>query len=501
MVPKGSQEAVVAGSCPKVESPAKLWLWPLAMGVGVYFVAIYFAPKLLLDPDTFSHIAVGRWIIEHRALPFHDPFSYTFQGKLWVPHEWLSEVVFASIYRYFGWGGICAITALSFGVALALLTRRLMDWLDPPRPAIAAAFAYFLSEHHVLARPHVLAMPFMVLWISGLISAREAKRAPSFALLPVMTIWCNLHGGFILGLVFCVLLGCEAVFDAKGHARWEVARHWGVFTVCAVGCALISPNGFDGILFPLRMMQMTSALTLVGEWRSPDFHEFHALELWIAMVIVGGFSFGIRLPVTRVLMVLLLLHQALFSMRNAELLGFIAPLLVAAPLARQLAARQVIAHQPIGASTAYPAFGSVLGRAIVLCLFAAIIFIPSAALLNARGIRPAQNIAPESALTAARSAGLVGPVFNSYNFGGYLTFKGIPTFIDGRADPYTDEFIDETFAAEDRGGKPLIDLLDQYKVKWTLLPPRSAAAGLLDHLDHWERVYGDEYAVVHRRVF
>jgi hypothetical protein len=491
---QNSQQSAAITSKPE---PVELWPWPFAVGLAAFLVAIYASKFFLNDPDTFWHVGVGRWIIDHRAIPFHDPFSYTFQGQLWVPHEWLSEVIFAAIYQRFGWGGICAITALSFSAALILLTRRLQDWLEAPRPAIAAALAGILSAPHLLARPHVLALPLIVLWISGLISAREAKRAPSLALLPLMILWCNLHGGFIIGLIFCVLFALEAVFAADGQYRWQVLRQWGFFTICAFASALISPNGIQGVLFSVRMMQMTNALTFVQEWRSPDFHQFQPLELWIGLVILGGFCMGIRLPVMRILMVLLLLHEALASVRNVDLLGFIAPLLVAGPLATQLPASSPTVdrrlHSPIGNS----AFGTVWGGVMLLVM--TLMFCSTAWLLNLRGIRPVEKIALASALEFAHTNGLTGRVFNFYDFGGYLIFEGIPTFIDGRADPYTDQFIGNTFAAVNGSDKKLNDLLDQYGVEWTLLPPYTAATMMLDHLPNWRRVYSDAYAVIHRR--
>jgi len=38
-------------------------------------------------PDTYLHIAAGRWTLAHAALPVHDPFSHSLAGATWVPHE------------------------------------------------------------------------------------------------------------------------------------------------------------------------------------------------------------------------------------------------------------------------------------------------------------------------------------------------------------------------------------------------------------------------------
>jgi hypothetical protein len=38
------------------------------------------------DGDTNWHIATGRWILAHGAVPATDPFSYTAAGQSWVTH-------------------------------------------------------------------------------------------------------------------------------------------------------------------------------------------------------------------------------------------------------------------------------------------------------------------------------------------------------------------------------------------------------------------------------
>ena len=106
----------------------------------------------------------------------------------------------------------------------------------------------------------------------------------------------------------------------------------------AVGAALITPFGIDGLLLPLKLMRMSYALSQLTEWLSPNFQSFEPLELWIMIVLFAALSLGWRLPLTRLLMLLLLLHMALQHGRHGELLGFLAPLLLAPALAPQLAA-------------------------------------------------------------------------------------------------------------------------------------------------------------------
>ena len=74
---------------------------------------------------------------------------------------------------------------------------------------------------------------------------------------------------------------------------------------------------------------MNFALSVLEEWRSPNFQAFQPLEVWIIFVLFGALSLGWKLPVTRVGIVLLLVHMALQHARHGELVGFVAPLLLA----------------------------------------------------------------------------------------------------------------------------------------------------------------------------
>lgn len=303
-----------------------------------------------------------------------------------------------------------------------------------------------------------------------------------------MVLWCNLHAGFIIGLVFAGLLAIEAVAEARGSERLQVAWHWGVFIALATGASLISPNGISPFTMTLELLRM-HMLTQIQEWHGVDFTTFQPVVVWIALAILGGYSLGVKLPLSRTAMVLLLLYEALAHQRNQELLGFIAPLLVAAPLA---------AVMPAGASDVVrrnwkPGGASVLIATIVLGFFSA------AFALDRQGVRPPEIVAPVGALDAARAARLTTHVFNSYRFGGYLAFNGIPTFIDGRADLFGNAFIKQYLSAVTGLDDELPSLLNRYKIRWMIFEPKTAVVTILDHLPGWERIYADRYAVVFRR--
>jgi hypothetical protein len=471
---------------------------PLIFGLGLYALIAGHGEAVLHDPDTELHIAVGRWIIAHRAAPHHGIFSGTMADAPWVAHEWLGEVVLAWLFDTFGWAGLVAVTAFCAAAAVAMLLRQLLCSFVPVHAMITTALAVTLVIPHVLARPHIFTLPILVAWAAGLVRARSENRAPAARLASMMVLWANLHGGYLFGLGLMGLLAAEAVLLAPDwRTRRRAAGRWGFFGVLAVGAALLTPYGVAGLLLPFRLTGMSFAMGQLVEWRSPDFQSFEPLELWLAVVLFAGFALGWRLPPTRLLMLLLLLHMALQHRRHGELVGLVAPLLLAPALAPQL--RALTAGRSAGpvdrclAELAKPA--SLRGVALAGAVLVAV----SAAVLHGAATR--SDVAmPAAALAAVEAAHVTGPVLNDYGFGGYLIFAGIPPFIDGRAELYGDEFIKRYVQAMLLESDQLPKLLDQYGIVWTLIAPERPAALLLDHLPGWRRLYADDVAVVHVRT-
>jgi hypothetical protein len=92
------------------------------------------------------------------------------------------------------------------------------------------------------------------------------------------------------------------------------------------------------------------------------------------------------------------------------------------------------------------------------------------------------------------------PVLNDYAVGGYLIFRGVRPFIDGRANMYRDDFL-AGYAATMRPDRArLIATLEAHGIQWTILGPASLALDVLDRLAGWHRLYQDREAVVHASI-
>lgn len=463
---------------------------PLVVALLAYALVLAAGTRILDDPDTFSHVAIGQWIVAHAAVPHADIFSATMHGTPWVADEWLSEVILAAAYKVLGWEGLVLATAIALAATMALLARALLRVLDPVYVLIAVLAAWGLSFPHITARPHVFALPLLVLWTEGLVAARQADRAPSPWLLLVIALWANLHGGFALGLALALLFAGEALYDAAdGAALWRAARGWGVFLGLAALASCLTPNGVAGLLLPFHLIGMNFALGLLDEWQSPNFQQLQPLEFWLLLVLLGTLSLGLRLSLTRIVMFLVLLHMALEHKRFAENLGLAGALLVAPELAPQLP-RLALPWLQRRAAGIDRTIASLPGLAALGALALAVAIVA----VRIGIVRDNGPFAPVAALTTVSRQRISGPVFNDLGFGSYLIFSGIPPFVDGRAELYGDAFLRRYETVAD-----LPEMLKRYGITWTLLAPQNPRVALMDLLPGWHRLYADDVAVVHVR--
>ena len=461
---------------------------PWLVAAGVYVLLITLAPRLLSDPDTYSHIALGRWILEHHTVPTADPFSATLRGTHWVAFEWLSQTAFAIAHAIGGWTGVVALAAASVAAAFGLLTRFLLREWQPNAVLVALFAALLLVAPHILARPHVLALPVMVVWIATLIRAVDTRTSPPWLLLPLMALWANLHGSFTFGLAMIAPIACDALWRAAHSERLNVLRQWTLFALLAVGAACLNPYGPEMILVTFRTVALGAALTTVTEWRPQNFTHLGAFEV----IMLGAFGFalyrGVTLPVLRIVMVLGVLHLSLSQVRHADLLGMLAPIFLARPLAEQFTA---LAGDRTGLALRPSAW---LPATAVLLLIGV-----TGLASSGHDLSPPARITPANAIHSTDIA-KAGPILNDYDFGGYLDFVGAAPFIDGRGELYGEAYMLRHNRALSLENLPdFLRLLDEYHIGATLLTPSTPAVALLDRLPDWKRIYSDDVAVVHAR--
>ncbi len=456
------------------------------VGVGCYALILLSGGQLLDDPDSHWHLFVGQQILATGSFPRADAYSHSFAGTPWIAKEWLSQVLMAGAYRLGGWLAVTALMAAATGLALAILARDLLVRLPPLFATALLGFALLCMVPHLLARPHVIALPVMAAWFSMLFRAAERGDSPPWRAVLLMALWANLHGSFTFGLGFGGLVAVEAVARAEPGQRWRVFGAWAAFGLVSLAAACAHPYGLDSIMAAGRVLSLGEAKAVIGEWRPLDFSSFGLSQALLLGGIGAVLLSGLRVSLYHTFLLLLLLHLALTHQRHLTLLGLLAPLVVAPALPRRQG----------DAATAPGAWGWAIAAG-----FLGWVGVTGLAVALGHDPKPAPRWMPQAALSAVREAGVTGNVLNDYDFGGYLIARSIPTYIDGRAELYGGRFVAATVEAMELDDLArLHTILDDPRIGWTLLAPSRAAVAYLDRLTGWRRLHADEVAVVHVRV-
>lgn len=461
-------------------------LLPLWVGAGIYALFLLAGNRLLIDPDTMWQITVGQWIIDHRAVPETDVYSFTMRGQPWISTQWLAQVLYAKAYAVFGWSGPVVLAATAISATFALLAKFLCRRLSESVTLVFIAAALALTVPHLLARPHVLALPVMMAWVGGMIAAVDRRRPPSFWLLPLMALWANLHGGFVFGLVLIAPIALDAVVTAEARLRRSLVLRWAAFGLAALLTSFATPYGWNALLASQKILGLGAALPLIMEWRPANFGSLGVLEICLLLGIGLALYRGIRLPPLRIVLLLGLLHMALAQSRAAEILALLGPLVLAAPLARQIGGAEPDPSNAAPRGALFAGVGMMLLAGTV-------------AYASVHRFEPHTHGSPVAAVAALKRLKL-SRVFNDYDFGGYLIANGVATFIDGRTELYGEKFfVDHNAASGLMKPESLFRLLEEYRIEATLMRTQSAATKLLDHIDGWQKIYSDDIATIHLR--
>ena len=486
--------------------------------IAILFVAIFtMAVRVPTDTDTWWHLRSGEYILRTHSVPHHDVFSHTVAGKPWIDHGWLAQIFIYLLYAAFGYAGL--------GLALAAVVT------------LAFVFVFLQSEENLYLRAFITvlaAITSAVVWItrpqivSFLLTAAFSyilylykRRGHNYLfLLPLLTVfWVNVHGAFITGFILlsCYVIG-EVLNNLLRHkddrvlSYGEMASLIKVFLIALV-VLVINPNTYHMYLYPFKTVGIGALRDYIQEWASPDFHQFHLHPfIWMVLLILAAVGLSRRrIDFTDLVLTSFFCYMSLWAGRNIALFA-----LVTAPALMRYGAEALrTLWEAVRAYGIEQGILGQLGRKQIapgpwltgLNWLILILMLSLCAIKVYQPLRPEVNLAteekylPVEAVRFIRANHLPGPMFNSYNWGGYLIwhlYPDYPVFIDGRTDLYDDEFIRE-YVKVTLARPGWREVLDQYSVNFILIESDSILAAFLEEGDEWQRIYADDIASIFQR--
>jgi len=451
------------------------------------------------DGDFWFHLKTGEFIVQNHVIPHTELFSFTNYGRPWVAHGWLSGLVFYLLYLVGGFNLLIAVFGLLVAITFWITFRRL-----DAHPIIAGC-AVFLGVLSILTnvgvRPRVFTLLFTNIYLA--ILYRYAYRVDDkkiWWLVPIMVLWANLHGGYLIGLVLIGLTIIGEILDTAisgepvGPSWPKVRTLIFVLTACFVA-VLLNPYGIRLYTFPLKVISSKVFQQVVVDWMSPDFHQSHltAFVVLLFLVIIALVFSPKRVRPSELLIFLATLYASLSAQRNIIIF-----VLVAVPLLANYGHSWLISTSQGNNFLRPPKDSNSRGSTLVTLLallplvfflikLKTTVFVPS----------PEQiKDVPMQAVEYLKERQLTGNTFTEVNiWGGYLIWAlpSNPVFIDGR-DVYPESFVKEYVQIIQ--GIPFQEPFQRYHVKIAIVEPESVLNHELRESPEWQQIYQDGIATV-----
>ena len=441
-----------------------------------------------LSGDVYFHWAAGTWMLDHHSVIRHDVFSYTVAGRPWLADEWGFEVALAWLLRSVGSVSFWFVSAGSCAMAVVLGSaswrRAGASWLWT---AVLACLATAGMLVGLAVRPQDPSYMFFAGELLLLALARQ-RAWWLIALPPLLLVWANVHGSFLLGLGVLLLEVLWSVLpDPRGRVRVSQRlprRAIATTAVLALAATLVNPHGFELLAYAVHVGSSTELTSLIQEWQSPNFHDLLVLGLVVGPLLwlIGTLGFSDRvLALEDLVVAFVLLAATLHAVRFLPylVLAWCAVLSRATPL-RTEAIKPSLVSLPLAA---------------LLCVSLLVgAHTPAGAPLGGRG---PLDMPVDAAAFVHRQQ---GRTFSTYWWGDYLIHVGVPVFVDGRTDLYFGTGVLPTYVNVSTLSVSPDSVFRRWDIRWVLWSRDSALSVFLSKDPRWKLVLTSGDAVVYQHV-
>jgi hypothetical protein len=475
------------------------------------------------DTDLWGHVRFGQLILSRHRLIRYAPFAYSFVagGPPWVDHEWLAQVVMALSYQAAGvvglklWKFACAAATV---VLLALAQAE--TGASPGAQFVVLATAVGALVPQMQFRPQLFDYVALAALVAMLAREDGGRPAPLWLAVPVLALWANLHGGFVVGLVvLTIYTAAIAVSCASRRAPASKPRRLAVFTSLAAAATFANPYGpriwralLETARSPFTMRRVAEYQPLTGVLRSalasgvPIFSLICFLAMLAALLICLAMAPSAE-DLGAVAAALVLSAGALYAVRNVAL----AVIALAAPLARhaRLALERIERRLPGDALATRPAPTPPM-LSVSVALARRRFQLPICALAIAFAVHQglfsptlrAAGAEPAGAVEFMAAHRLHGNVLCAYGWAVYLIWHQAPrsrVFIDSFEIMYPRQVQDDYLAFND-AGPSAARALDAYPTDFVLMPTGSPSYTLMTARAGWPLIYRDPRAALFARA-
>ena len=385
----------------------------------------------ITNEDLWWHLSSGSWILQNHGLPHNGIFSQA-ASSAWTPVNWGYDLLVAVLYRGLDLRAIPALL-MCFKVGLAVVTFLLALGLQG-RFWTALALSAIAQYVLVAFPPSPAYFSILCFGIELLVLFESRRRAAAlYWLPPLFVLWANLDSQFVYGIgltfLFLARAGIARRFDKE-------ARVPAMPALIAAGGSVVASLLTPHVLEPYRIF--FQSVTSAANPYLPDSlaMSFHRPQDYVLLLLtMGAFlalgRWRLRDPF-QIILLSLAAMLSFYAQRNVWMVALVAVAIIADAIPSGLS---------IGDQTKWnrPALATA-AAAVVLLVAAIVLVIPRRREVLLAKVAEGYPVAASNYI---REHQLPQPMFNAYEWGGFLTWylPQYPVAIDGRTDLYGDDFI------------------------------------------------------------
>jgi hypothetical protein len=467
--------------------------------IAIFFAALLLGPRMLnMDGDLPRHLAIGKYVLQGNPPPINDIYSYTKYGEPFAPHKWLSGVLFYIAYAIFAEKGVVLLSGIVLAATFTLIYASGVARTGLRLPVLMiVAWGAAVSALHWIIRPHLFTMLLLAIWLILTEQLARGKKIRWWVFPALMLVWNNIHGEFIAGMLvtFAYLAGWVWDYLLNGaEAKIQIGKQLGLALITSVIVSIVNPVSLRAWATVTSWLGNDYLMAHTQETVPPNFQDARFLIL-LALIVFSLFLLGIkreRLRTGDVFALAGFTALTLLSARNVHLYGVVAPFILVNALTGSKSVPLIERFEDLFARVEDQARGIVW---IVATVLAGLIILAATPIGHEERFSPA--FFPVQAVEWLKTHPQNGEMFNTFDWGGYLSFELGPekkVFIDSQGDIYGEAFIRQYEQIVTlRDGWQAV--LEQYHVSWAILPREWPLAKALAE-EGWREVYRDETAII-----
>jgi len=451
----------------------------------------YFHPINAITQDLGRHFLLGNIILKTHNVPNINLFSYTYPNFPFVNLHWLSEIIFYLIFKLVGFNGL-----LIFSTAIILTSFSIVFFYSFKKDAIIPLSIVSIFYLPVLfertdIRPEIFSFLFLAIFVTVLYKFKLKKTKLIFILPFIELLWVNMHIYFIIGIAVLGIFLLDSVIQSYKNKNKQFLLLF-LITILSILATFMNPNFITGAIYPFRVFENygysieenQNIFFLWNFFQKQTIPYFVVSSITLIIVLFTNIKNSKRVDW---LLSLFFITLSVMQIRNFPLFVFGTFI----PFSKNLS--NIYVKLPIAVKKTIP------------YLLLLLIVWQGNQIIKNKGLGFGVERGAEKGVDFFIKNKLKGPIFNSFDVGGYLDYRLYPNekvFVDNRPGEYPASFFKNVYIPMQNDQKIFEEIDKKYNfnvIFFNHTDQTPWAENFLKQIINnksWKLIYLDDYCLI-----